>query len=238
VELAEGGTLFLDEIGELSLPTQAKLLRLLQEKTFCPLGGTRVRSADVRFVAATHRDLEAMLGSGQFRAELYYRLNVVPIRVAPLRERSGDIRPLTEHFCDALARLNGQTPPRFAQPAWSVMERYAWPGNVRELQNLCERLVVLRAGEILSAEVLATELGVPTGSPRTDTPAVCNGPPVSLELDKRLRDTERDAIVTAIAKARGNRALAARILRISRRSLYNKLAEHGLDVPDEESGRH
>jgi two-component system, NtrC family, response regulator AtoC len=223
VEQAEGGSLFLDEVGELTPSAQVKLLRLLQESSYFPLGATRARRADVRFIAATHRNLEEMLADGRFREDLYYRLNVIPLRVPPLRERgSEDLRTLAQHFATSFARLHGQAAPRFSEDAWSLLAQHPWPGNIRELQNLIERLTILRAGENVSAAVVREELA---GAPVPETPA---DPEQQIALAPCLHAAERAAISAALEKASGNRSLAARMLGISRRSLYNKLGEHGL----------
>jgi DNA-binding NtrC family response regulator len=225
VELAEGGTLFLDEVGELPGALQVKLLRLLQEREYRPLGGAQPRKADVRFVAATHRDLERMVEQGAFRQDLYYRLSVLPIHLPPLREREHDITLLARHFCGQFARENNRTDLQLSAAACARLARHAWPGNVRELQNFIERLVVLCDGAAIELQDVERELGrreLPSPTPATDTA----NPPLSLEA--KVNEAERDAVVTAIRQAGGNRTLAARILRISRRSLYNKLAEYGL----------
>jgi DNA-binding NtrC family response regulator len=229
VALAEGGTLFLDEVGEIPPAMQVKLLRLLQEREYQPLGGARVARADVRFVAATHRDLEGMVASGAFREDLYYRVSVLPIHIPALRERREDIAELAALFCAAFARANGRAGLRLGAGALAELERHDWPGNVRELQNFMERSVVLSEREEIDAEDVARELGrsLEAGSRLASPPCVGDQAPVSLESS--VGAAEKTAIATAIRQARGNRTLAARILGISRRSLYNKLAEHGLE---------
>jgi len=229
VALAEGGTLFLDEVGEMPPFMQVKLLRVLQEREYQPLGGTRVARADVRFIAATHRDLETMVGGGAFREDLYYRLSVVPIHLPPLRERREDVASLAARFCESFARSNGRDGLRLGVDAVVALERHNWPGNVRELQNFMERLVVLSERQEISAQDVVRELGGSLDATRrlTGQPPPSDEPPVSLETS--LGAAEKTAIATAIRQARGNRTLTARILGISRRSLYNKLAEHGLE---------
>jgi DNA-binding NtrC family response regulator len=206
VELAQGGTLFLDEIGDVTPAIQVKLLRLLQERTYERLGGVETLRADVRFVAATHRDLEEMVAAGEFRQDLFYRLNVVPIRLPALRERPGDVDELVRHFAGARP---------IADDALAVLRQQAWPGNVRELQSFIERLLLFSDGETVAKPDVERELGR-QAAPAGDT------------LDLRRRGAEKDAISDALSRAKGNRTLAARLLGVSRRTLYNKLAEHGL----------
>jgi two-component system response regulator AtoC len=230
VELAQGGTLFLDEIGDITPAVQVKLLRVLQEKEFERLGGTQTLKADVRFVAATHRKLEDMVKEGQFREDLFYRLNVVPIWVPPLRQRPEDIAPLAEHFCKTLGGANGKPNVRLTPDAMELLRAEPWPGNVRQLQNFIERLVVLSDGEELGAGDVRRELerqAVPAEvSMAPAAPAAPGADPQS--LDSKRKEAERAAIVSALQRAGDNRTLAARLLGVSRRTLYNKLEEHGL----------
>ncbi len=220
LEMAHGGTLFLDEIGEMSPSTQVKLLRVLQDKSFERLGGIATLKCDVRFVAATHRDLAAMVEAGRFREDLYYRLNVCVVRLPPLRERPEDIAPLAEHF----ARVyGGGRPITFDGPARAFLEKQPWPGNVRELQNLIERTLLFTDGARIDrgALVEACELSAgTTGVGLFDDGATLTG---------KRRDAERTAVKNALKRAGGNKSEAARLLGVSRRTLYNKLAEYGLD---------
>ena len=230
IELADGGTLFLDEIGDVPLTMQVKLLRVLQERTFERLGGTESVKVDVRFVAATHQDLDAMVRAKAFREDLYYRLSVVPIVTPPLRARTGDIAPLVARFAAMFGPPNGKADVVIERDAVERLGRESWPGNVRELQNFVERLVVLADGSTITRADVERELGrsltlsspaqAPSLSPGSSTPAST--------LDGLRRATERDALVEALARVQGNRTLAARILGVSRRTLYNKLAEHGV----------
>jgi len=232
VELAEGGTLFLDEIGDISPATQVKLLRVLQDRRYERLGGTETLSADVRFVTATHRDLEALVREGKFREDLFYRLNVVALWVPPLRARPSDIESLALHFCTSVAAANGRRAPAFDAEALSLLVAERWPGNVRQLQNVVERLVVLGSGPRIAAADVRRELAQKPGAlafaetsgfaPKVDLDQT------ALELDQALRKAERRAIERAMTSAGGNKNLAARLLGISRRSLYYKLEEHGL----------
>ncbi len=221
VELAHKGTLFLDEIGDISPAVQVKLLRVLQEREFERVGGTETLRVDVRFVTATHRDLEAMVKTGQFREDLFYRLNVVPIRVPPLRERREDIAALATHFVGVVGKLNGRPGAYLTPAAIAALEAQPWPGNVRQLQNALERLVVLADADAIDAPHIAREVTA------SATPALSLD--ATATLDDKRRAAEKDALTAALAQSKNNRTLAARLLNVSRRTLYNKLAEHGMD---------
>jgi two-component system, NtrC family, response regulator AtoC len=238
VELADGGTLFLDEIGELTASIQAKLLRLLQDREFERLGGTKTIKVDVRVVAATHRDLETMVERGQFRQDLFYRLNVVPLWLPPLRARRDDIELLTRHFCRVAAAANGKQRTELEEPAIKWLRRQRWPGNVRQLQNFVERLVVLSESErIREADVraeLERRVEFKTQSSTTGVVGQAEpergGPQPSkvIALHEQVWATEKSALQRALEHAAGNRSRAARLLGISRSTLYAKLEEHGL----------
>ncbi len=225
VELAERGTLFLDEIGEISMSVQVKLLRLLQDRQYERLGGTRTLAADVRFVTATHRNLEQMVRRGTFREDLYYRLNVVRLDLPPLRERRDDIEPLARHFC---RQTNAQT-GRQVQMSPEALARIVqadWRGNVRELQNFVERLMVLsESGKVSEQEVRQEQERALGGSSGGTDPGVESS---VISLDAALRRAERHALEKALKKSGGNRVLAARILGVSRRALFYKLREHDI----------
>jgi two-component system NtrC family response regulator len=225
LEVADGGTLFLDEIGEFPLSLQPKLLRVLQERRFRRVGGTAEIESDVRVVAATHRDLAAMLSSGAFREDLYYRLNVVPLHVPPLRQRSEDVPLLALHFLRRFARELDRPVVSLHPEALKTLQGYAWPGNVRELQNVIERGVLFCAGDTLKNADLPEPLRRSAGE--TIAPAV------SLELDRPLPElldaVEEDLIRRALVKARGVQAQAAELLGISRSNLQYKLKKFGLD---------
>jgi len=223
VELAEGGTLFLDEIGDIEPAVQVKLLRLLQEREYERLGGTRTLNADVRFVVATHQDLEAMLEAGTFREDLYYRLNVVPLALPPLRERDGDAALLARHFCRQVNADLGRR-VELTEEAITLLAGQPWPGNVRQLQNLIERMVVLAPGEAITADDVAAELPVGAAGRR---PGAAEPQPRTLE--QMVQETVHEALVTTLKRCKNNRSQAARVLGISRRTLYNKLREHGLE---------
>jgi two-component system response regulator AtoC len=216
-ELAEGGTLFLDEIGDITPATQVKLLRVLQEREYERLGGSQTLVADVRFIAATHRDLGAMVARGAFREDLYYRLNVIPLAIPPLRARPEDIEALALSF----ARSHGPG-VTIAPDALALLAAQRWPGNVRQLQNFVERLVVLSDGPSLGRADVERELARKVGLPSQDAGEAGS----TLRLDASVREAEKAALKGALDKARGNRTLAARLLGVSRRTLYNKLDEY------------
>jgi DNA-binding NtrC family response regulator len=220
IELAHEGTLFLDEIGDVTVPMQVKLLRVLQEREIERLGGTSTIKVDVRFLAATHRNLPDMVQKGLFREDLFYRLNVVPIHLPPLRSRSEDIAPLAKKFAAEHAKANARDTALDAA-ALERLSREAWPGNVRQLQNFIERLVVLCEGPIITATDVERELGriAPASAPQVEGEGA---------LDATRKGAEKEAIRTALARAGGNRTVAARILGLSRRGLYYKLDEHEL----------
>jgi DNA-binding NtrC family response regulator len=223
VQLAHKGTLFLDEIGDITPAMQTKLLRVLQEREFERVGGTETIKVDVRFVVATHRDLESMILAGQFREDLFYRLNVVPIHVPPLRERAGDIERIARHLCAVFGRANGRPRIAFADASLALLAAQPWPGNVRQLSNLVERLVVLADADVVGPAEVERELGRrPLGSPLSARPVA------DASLQARLRETEKEAIVHALARTGDNRTQAARLLQVSLRTLYNKLSDHGL----------
>jgi two-component system response regulator AtoC len=235
VDLAEGGTLFLDEIGDITPAVQLKLLRLLQERQFERLGGTETLHADVRFVAATHRDLERSVQAGQFREDLFYRLNVVSLHVPPLRERASDIEALALHFCALASAANGRPSAMLDAEALDVLKQQPWPGNVRQLQNFIERLVVLSGSPRISRREVATEL-TKLAAPQMAlavaggfNPAESSPQSSVVELQEAVRKAERRALEKALKSAQGNRSVAARLLGVSRRTLYNKLEEHGLE---------
>lgn len=225
VELADGGTLFFDEIGDTSPSMQVKLLRLLQEREFERLGGTSTLKADLRFVAATHRNLEQMVRDGSFREDLFYRLNVVPLYLPPLRERSDDIQQLVQHFLTELTAAH-QRPWLTLEPtALSRLVTERWPGNVRQLKNLLERLVVLASGTTILLSDVERELGPRAGGAQQPAGDYERGQ----SLDSHVRHAERRAMLEALQRSKGNRSLAARLLGVSRRTFYNKLAELEID---------
>ena len=225
VELANEGTLFLDEIGDVPLSMQVKLLRVLQEREFERVGGTETIKVDVRFVAATHRNLEVMVKKGAFREDLFYRLSVVPLFIPPLRARPDDIEPLARHFATVHAAANRKPGFSIGQDAIDALATGSWPGNVRQLQNFVERLVVLSDGPIIGAADVDRELARERTLGLMSRPGD-DGSRDEASLDDRRREVEKEAIRTALRRAGENRTVAARILGVSRRTLYNKLEEY------------
>jgi DNA-binding NtrC family response regulator len=215
---AEGGTLLLDEVGDMPLPMQAKLLRVIQERQITPLGSNRVIPVDIRLVAATHRDLKAMVESGTFREDLLYRLNIIPIELPPLRERLADILPLAEHFL-AEASTHRSRDMRLSAPAQRLLLGYSWPGNVRELRNAIERAGALAPGPSITAEDLDFLSTKPD-----DSQSPLSAGFFEMSLQDAVESLEREMITHALKLADNNRADAARRLGISRQTLYAKLA--------------
>lgn len=223
-EVADGGTFFLDELGEMSAALQVKLLRVLQEGIFIPVGGTKPKSVDVRVVAATNRDLKKMVAEGSFREDLYYRLNVVNLQLPPLRERSEDIPLLVNHFFLMHAKKKGTVPKRLNQTALQAFLSYEWPGNIRQLQNEIERLVLMsgQEGEI-SLELLSSDIRNVKNDQKESTVGLI------ASLPEAIADLERRMIVAALEKLQGNKSEAARALGISRSSLINKVQSYEIE---------
>ncbi len=230
-ELADGGTLLLDEIGEMAPQLQAKLLRVLETRTFRRVGGHVDITVDVRVVAATHRDLPKMVADGRFREDLYFRLNVVPVEIPPLRERTSDIATLAEHFVQRFCRELGRPPAKLHPAALATMKAYAWPGNVRELKNVIERVVLLEADEDILPEHLPAELAHAGGSGGT----VARGEPFPAGKVRPLVEIEKLAIEHALEVCGGNKTRAASLLGISRQTLRTKLSEFALGDDAEEA---
>jgi transcriptional regulator with GAF, ATPase, and Fis domain len=233
-ELADGGTLFLDECGDLPLDVQVKLLRVLQEREFERVGGQDTIRVDVRVVSATHRDLEQQIADGKFREDLYYRLNVFPVRLPPLRERLEDLPRLVEHFVAKFNRVTGKSVRGFDATALGALSQYAWPGNVRELENVVERAIIVARGP----DVTAADLDFGRRAVHAPVPTPAHGTPLnSLQstganahpLTARLHEQEKNEIVAAIDRNQGNIAGAARALGINRSTLYYRLRKHGLE---------
>ncbi|HQL24179.1 MAG TPA: sigma-54 dependent transcriptional regulator [candidate division Zixibacteria bacterium] len=212
-ELAQGGTIFLDEIGEMSPGLQSKLLRVIEERQLVRVGGVDQVDIDVRVIAATNRDLRSMIEKGRFREDLYFRLNVFPIRLPDLNERPEDIVPLAEHFLAEKGYPERTIPPEVAH----LLESYDWPGNIRELRNVIERATILAGGEPLTPEDFSL--------PVDDSPLTV---PASSMAAAGLPAAERQIIMDAIERARGNKTEAARLLKISRRRLYSRMKVHGI----------
>jgi DNA-binding NtrC family response regulator len=217
--LADGGTIFLDEIGTMSPAVQSKLLRVLQEREFEPLGAERTQRVDVRVIAASNRDLRQLVAEGKFQEDLYYRFNVIPLHLPPLRERRDDIPVLVDHFIRKHAQRAGRRIDRLEEGALDALQAYDWPGNVRELENTIERAVVLSQTPILSARVISV-LGAAT-------PAVSSLP--SLNLRQNLDWAERETVRRALDNASGVKKDAAELMGISQRALSYYLAKHRID---------
>ena len=218
IAAAEGGTLFLDEIGELPLTLQAKLLRFLESGEILPLGEVRARKVAVRVIAATHRNLEQASREGKFRGDLFYRLNVMPIELLPLRERPEDIEVLSQHFLRHFAELHRLAKTNLARDALKTLQRYLWPGNVRELKNTCERLSILLAGQVVNSANLPAQFQANTPSNLSSFVLPAEG--VNLEA------LERDLLQQALDKAQHNKTQAARLLGISRDALNYRLKKY------------
>ncbi len=218
---ADGGTLFLDEIGEMSLPTQARMLRVLETRSFTRVGGTREISVSVRLVAATHRDLRAMVADGRFREDLLYRLSVIQTELPPLRDRPEDIEALVRHFAGTFGEEIGRRVERIAPEALAVLTRYRWPGNVRELRNVVERALVLGDGSSIELDDLPPEL-------LHTAPASLAATPPQPGTIRTLEQLERDAIAAALDATGGNKARAAALLGIDRTTLYRKLKDYDM----------
>jgi DNA-binding NtrC family response regulator len=215
-ELAHGGTILLDEVSEVSTAIQAKLLRVLEEEEIERVGGTKTLRLDVRVIATTNRDLRQEIALGNFRADLYFRLAVVPVRVPPLRERAGDLPILVEHFIERYrAEVPSSRVRAFSREALDLVERHDWPGNVRELENLVRRAVVLDPGEVVRPEDLRADL-----VPRAATPLATG----------TIDASERETIARALAETNGNRTRAARVLGISVRTLFNRLKRYEVEA--------
>jgi two-component system response regulator PilR (NtrC family) len=223
IQNAEGGTLFLDEIADLPLHMQVKLLRVVQEKSVRPLGETREESVDVRILSATHKNLADLVAEGRFREDLFYRINVIELRVPPLRERREDIPDLAEVILRRLARRMDTEAPALDEAALTLLANYAFPGNVRELENILERALTLCTGDVISAEQLRVRGEVRTGPETAPQPADSDA------LGARLEDIERDAIVKALEKTRYNKTAAAKLLGMSFRALRYRIKKLGIE---------
>ena len=245
-EQAQGGTLFLDEIGDMPMEAQTRLLRVLQSGEFSPVGGARAIQADVRIIAATHQELPRLITEGQFREDLYYRLNVVPVRLPALRERGSDIGELARHFLDRAAAAG--LPRKLVDPAAvALLEQHSWPGNVRELENLMRRLAALTRENVIGAALVAQQIDAGAAVTASAGPAAAAGlgeaieqhiarhfaaygsslPPDGL-YDRVLAEVERPLLRLALASVRGNQLKAARLLGLNRNTLRKKLTDLGV----------
>jgi transcriptional regulator with PAS, ATPase and Fis domain len=232
-KLADGGTLLLDEIGDMPLGLQAKLLRALQESEVEPLGSNRLEHVDVRVIAATSRDLGALVREGRFREDLYYRLNVLPLRVPPLRERASDIPALLEVLTEELALRNGLPHPEFTPQATALLSAQHWRGNVRELRNIIEQLLLRGEGGVIDDDSVAqvlqasglSQIAVPVQTPMAAPPARSTDVQGLLRpLVEQVRELEVQAIAAALKTTAGNKVAAAKLLGMSRAKLYQRLA--------------
>jgi DNA-binding NtrC family response regulator len=255
-EAASGGTLFLDEIGDISLETQIKLLRVLQERSFEPVGGTRTIQVDVRLVTATHQDLEKLIAAGRFREDLYYRLNVISVTLPPLRERREDILELALHFLGGASQRLGKRVTHMSDEVLATLERHTWPGNIRELQNTIERAVVLADSEEISIRDLPPEItgasrpsrrifeATPSAEstrPIAPVPGPSNGDSPHGAGSQRTgshgngsngpaESSEREMLVRVLEECNGNKAEAARKLGIPRSTYFSKLKKYAIEV--------
>jgi len=231
-ELADGGTIFLDDIDDVPLSMQVKLLRVLQNRTIERLGGTRTVPVNVRIIAGSKRDLKHMVAEGKFREDLYYRLNVLPVALPPLRERREDIPVLMEHFLERYFRRSGEDTPQMSDAVKQAFVRYSWPGNVRELENACERIAqtctcgTVRVG-CMSAHILF-RAGSQPPDPALPVPSLPQSA-VPIALDDRIRELESNLITWALKVSNGNKSKAAELLQIKRSTLGDRIARCGLD---------
>ncbi len=219
VEMAAGGTLFLDEVGDMPIDLQPKLLTFLQDRAFQRIGGNRVIEVDLRVIAATHQDLKKLCAERKFREDLYFRLNVLPLEIPPLRERKEDLPPLVDHLLDAIARRRGTPRHEIPKETMRVLTTYRFPGNVRELENILERSTAFSEGKEITLEDLPRELHEP---PRSD-----GASPASL-AGMTMSQIEKLALVETLRQCAGNKSKAARSLGISEKSVYNKMKRLGL----------
>ena len=220
-EAAHGGTLFLDEINSLPMAVQSKLLRFLENGECMPIGANKAHKLDVRVIAATNADLNQLIANGEFRSDLYFRLNVVPLELPALQHRREDIEQLSQHFFNMFADTHGLVAPSLSKATEKVLRSYAWPGNVRELRNLCERLSILLPGKIIEPENLPREFSI-SQQPVQDNSFVLP------EFGLQLEALEADMIMQALNRTKGNRSKSARLLGISRDTLLYRMQKHGL----------
>jgi transcriptional regulator with PAS, ATPase and Fis domain len=231
-KIADGGTLFLDEVGDMPLQVQAKLLRVLQEQEIEPLGSNKITKVDVRVIAATSHDLKQLVADGRFRSDLYYRLNVLPIVLPPLRDRRADLDALCEHLLEQIAQRTGMPQRELAPSARAALAAYSWPGNVRELRNALEQAGMLTDNISLTAEDFAAILPIDAEAPAAEKQAISIVPPASASdirpLGEAVAEVEKSLIRNALDTTGGNKASAARMLGISRATLYQKIVDFGI----------
>ncbi len=226
-QLAHGGTLFLDEIGEMSPKLQVKLLRVLQEREFEPVGSDHSVQVDVRVITATNRDLRAAVREGKFREDLFYRLNVLPLEIPPLRQREGDIALLIRHFLNLHGRTKSKALLEVDNAAMAALEKYRWPGNVREVENLIERLVVLAEDKMIRATDLPDYV-INNSVPQHQSSTRVSLPEEGVDLDGVLERIENGFIQQALERSRGNKTVAAELLNINRTTLIERLRKKGM----------
>jgi transcriptional regulator with PAS, ATPase and Fis domain len=234
METAHGGTLFMDEVGELPMPTQAKLLRVLETREVARLGSVKPRKIDLRFLAATNRDLEAEVARGAFRRDLYFRLNGITLTIPPLRARTGEIKRLAETFVSQICRELGRPEPVIPRPVMSLLESYAWPGNIRELKNMMERAVLLCAGSVIETEHLPMDkLGSSPSNP--GLPGVPGLPGLQVVASATTAPAgppdERQRIIDALTACAGNQSRAAKMLGMPRRTFVARLDQYRIPRP-------
>lgn len=220
---ADGGTLFLDEINSLPLSIQAKLLRFLDSGECLAVGDTCSHKVDVRVIAATNTDLMQHIANGEFRQDLYFRLNVVPLELPALAQRSEDIELLIEHFMAHFAKAHGTTEPKFSKSALKVLKNYSWPGNIRELRNLCERLSILLSGKIIEVDNLPREFSSVTKTNK-------NTGFILPEMGLQMESLEADLIQQALSRTQGNRSKSAKLLGLSRDTLLYRMRKYGFEA--------
>ena len=221
-EAADGGTLFLDEVGDIPLSMQVKLLRVLQERSFERVGGTVPIQVDVRIIAATNRDLEAMIRAGTFREDLLYRLNVVTLDIPPLRDRREDIAPLIQHFTDRFATENSRTPITWSREAWELLVHYHYPGNVRELENIVQRAVILARGDVITTDDL------PAAMKTLQPESAADRSDDITDLPGKVERLEKELVLEALRQNDGNQSRAAGQLGLSERNLRYRLKKWGI----------
>jgi two-component system response regulator PilR (NtrC family) len=229
VQSAEGGTLFLDEVADLPLHMQVKLLRLVQEKTVRPVGEAREETVDIRILSATHKNLADLVAQGLFREDLFYRINVIELRVPALRERSGDIREIAAAILERLARRTNGPAPELSEPAVKMLEAYPFPGNVRELENVLERALTLSTGGVITPEHVRLRVASRSSAADVTAPAAAAAMAGNTALGSQLESIERDAIVKALEKTRYNKTAAAKLLGMSFRALRYRIKKLGIE---------
>jgi transcriptional regulator with PAS, ATPase and Fis domain len=227
-QLADGGTIFLDEIGDMSPKLQVKLLRVLQEKRIEPVGSTKSIAIDVRIVAATHKDLRVEVQEGRFREDLFYRLQVIPLNLPALRERKGDVHCLAEFFCKKYTQQFGFSDLKIEPEFYKVISEYNWPGNVRELENLMERLVVMAETDTIKVCDLPDYIRHNKGSSASSETMIMELPDTDVDFNLLVEQFENQLITMAMKRSKGNKKIAAKMLKLNRTTLVEKIKKKGL----------